>query len=285
MSQNNPPAYYTEAIVDEELITGEAVSLDVRATGFALRGLGVFIDMLLSGAVLIVLLLILGSAAVSQLLDGAMIQALGIAATVIALVILPITVETLTRGRSLGKLIIGARIVRDDGGSIQFRHALIRGLVGVLELWMTSGGLAAIVGLLNPKAKRLGDMMAGTYSQYERTPDPSKQPWLVLPWQLQDWSRTADVAKLPDRLMRRVLSFLKQAQALTPQARERLAHQLAEEASPYVSPLPDVHPEIFLTAIAVMRREREYTAAALADERLQRLEPILRARPNQFPQR
>src|SRR5690606_4146959 len=148
------------------------------------------VDMLLAGALLIVLIMISSSAAVAGFIDDALMQAMIIGSLVVALVIFPVTIETLTRGRSVGKIIIGVRIVRDDGGSIHFRHALIRGLVGVLELWMTSGGIAAVVGLLNPKAKRLGDMMAGTYSQYERVPNPYRRPVLELPWQLQDWART-----------------------------------------------------------------------------------------------
>ena len=37
---------------------------------------------------------------------------------VTVMVVLPTTVETLTRGRSLGKLAMGIRIVRDDGGPV-----------------------------------------------------------------------------------------------------------------------------------------------------------------------
>ena len=33
---------------------------------------------------------------------------------------IPTAVETLSQGKSLGKLAVGARIVRDDGGSIGF---------------------------------------------------------------------------------------------------------------------------------------------------------------------
>ena len=60
-----------------------------------------------------------------------------------AILIVPMLVETATGGRSLGKLAVGARIVRDDGGAIGLRHAFIRALLGVLEIFMTFGGLAA----------------------------------------------------------------------------------------------------------------------------------------------
>ena len=59
-------------------------------------------------------------------------------------VVLPTTVDTLTRGRSLGKLAMGIRIVRDDGGPLVFRQSLVRALVGIVELWLTLGTVALI---------------------------------------------------------------------------------------------------------------------------------------------
>jgi uncharacterized RDD family membrane protein YckC len=36
--------------------------------------------------------------------------------------------------RSVGKLAVGLRLVRDDGGSIRFRHALMGGLLGAFAI-------------------------------------------------------------------------------------------------------------------------------------------------------
>jgi hypothetical protein len=204
---------------------------------------------------------------------------------VTVIVIVPVVVETATRGRSLGKLAIGARIVRDDGGAIGFRHALIRALTGVLELYFTAGGLAALVGLLNPRAKRLGDLLSGTYSQHERVPR-IVEPVFGVPHVLEPWAATADVGRLPDRLGRRIAAFLKQAPKLTPAARQRLAAELAAEAAAYVSPLPaDADPEFFLAAVAALRRDREYRAHVLEEERMGRLDPVLSGLPHGFPAR
>src|SRR3546814_2286922 len=68
-----------------------------------------------------------------------MIPPLVITLLVVVTVVAPTTVETVTRGRSLGKLAVGGRIVRPDGGAIGFRHAFLRALLGVLELWFTLG--------------------------------------------------------------------------------------------------------------------------------------------------
>lgn len=52
---------------------------------------------------------------------------------------LAVSVETLSRLKSLGQLVMGLRIVWDDGGSIRFRHAFIRGMLAVLEIYLLPG--------------------------------------------------------------------------------------------------------------------------------------------------
>ena len=268
---------------EQELVTGEAVALDVRPASIILRAAGTIID----GAVY--LLLFLGTAFLVAGLTGVAFddtlgRALGIAGLVICILIVPMVVETATGGRSLGKLAIGARIVRDDGGAIQLRHAFIRALLGVVEIYLTFGGVAATTALLNGKSKRLGDLLAGTYSQHERIPRLEDRS-VALPPALEAWSRTVDIARLPDRLSRRIAQFLSQFDKLTPATRLRLAASLAEEATPFVSPIPDVPSEVLLAGVAAVRRSRESTALQLERERLDRLQPVLHSLPHGFPQR
>ena len=268
---------------EQELVTGEAVALDVRPASIILRAAGTIID----GAVY--LLLFLGTAFLVAGLTGVAFddtlgRALGIAGLVVCILIVPMVVETATGGRSLGKLAIGARIVRDDGGAIQLRHAFIRALLGVVEIYLTFGGVAATTALLNGKSKRLGDLLAGTYSQHERVPRLEDRP-VALPPALEAWSGTVDIARLPDRLSRRIAQFLSQFDKLTPATRLRLAVSLAEEATPFVSPTPDVPSEVFLAGVAAVRRSRESTALQLERERLDRLQPVLHSLPHGFPQR
>jgi uncharacterized MAPEG superfamily protein len=217
-------------------------------------------------------------------IDDAMMQAIGVAGLVLCIVVVPTTVELLSHGKSLGKLAVGARIVRDDGGAIGFRHALIRALLNVIETFMTFGAIAAIVALLNGRAKRMGDLIAGTYSQNERV-SKVVTPVYGVPVVLLDWSRTADVAKMPDALSRRVAQFLTQAPRLTPESRERLSRELANEVSVYVSPVPTTNAELFLAAVAALRRDREFAALELEKAGLARLSPVLDGLPRGFPDR
>lgn len=267
---------------DDDLLTGEAVALDVKPASYILRAAGAVIDWLVSVLVMFgLVLLLLGTGGG---LDEALLRTLTVLILVFGMVILPTTVELASRGRSLGKLAVGARIVRDDGGAIGFRHSFIRALVGVIEIFMTFGAIAALTGLMNARSKRLGDLLAGTYSQLVRVPRPQPLTLYLAP-HLAGWAQTADVARLPDRLSRRIAQFVRQAPELTPAARAGLSTELAREAAPFVSPLPPVDAETFLVAVAVLRRERDARGLALERQRLERLDPVLGALPHGFPER
>lgn len=194
-------------VSEDEVLTGEAVALDLQPIGLGMRVLGGFIDAVLAWALYLAVLLW----GVTSLIDAGILgqetfQIVAIVLLVVCFAVLPITVETLTRGRSLGKLAAGGRIVRTDGGAIGFRHAFIRGLVGVLEVYMSFGGIALLVGVFTPRAQRLGDLVAGTYSERARRPAlPPPAPGVPEP--LAAWAEIADVARLPDRLDAQVTRF------------------------------------------------------------------------------
>lgn len=271
-----------DTLGDDEVVTGEAVALDVRPAGVILRAAGAIIDWV--AYLLIFLVVVMGVTWLVGDADDALARALMIIGLVFSILVVPMVVETVSGGRSLGKLAVGARIVRDDGGATQLRHAFIRALVGVIEIYLTFGGLAVMTALLNARSKRLGDLLAGTYSQHERVPR-MPEPSDGVPVELAAWAGIVDVGPLPDRLARRVAQFLRQADKLTPATRARLASALAAEASPFVSPLPEVPAEVFLAGVAAVRRDREYAALMRQRERLERLQPVLTGRPHRFPDR
>lgn len=282
--KDSPVAFDAFAPDDDELVTGEAVGLDVRPASFVLRLAGVAIDYAVYFLGLIGLLILLSLAAENSLVDDSTAQALVIVSLVLALIVAPTVVETATQGKSLGKLAVGARVVRLDGGAIGLRHAFIRALVGILEIVATTGGVAVVVGLLNSRSRRLGDLLAGTYALNERPPKAGRVVYAVPP-ELEAWSRIADVARLPDSLARRMSSFLQQSGAMTPDSRIRVASGLAAEASAFVSPLPEIAPELFVVAVSAVRRERESRALAAEAANLERLSPALTGLPAGFPRR
>ncbi len=269
--------------MDEELVTGEAVALEARPTSFALRVAGGAIDLVVYGGGTLLLITVLTATLGLAGADDATTQTTLLVTVVAGIVGAPTLVEGLSGGRSLGRLAVGARIVRDDGGAITMRHAFIRALLGVIEVFMSFGGLATLVALLSARSKRLGDMVAGTYSRHERFPmprplDPQIPPPLV------HWAQTADVARLPDPLARRIANFIRQAGGMNPASRERLAMDLLGEASAYVHPLPQAPAGELLTAIAALRRGREAVALQRQAALVASLEPVL-GNPHGFPER
>ncbi|HWM15370.1 MAG TPA: RDD family protein [Microbacterium sp.] len=271
-------------IRQDEVLTGEAVALDVQPVGFFMRALGTLIDVLLGVAALVVFALVTAWLVGQSVVDAVALPILTVTVLVLVTVVIPTVVETMTRGRSLGKLAVGARIVRSDGGASGFRQAFIRALVGVLEIWLTVGAIAALVGAFTPRAQRLGDLMAGTYSERTRTPRlPPPAPGVPPP--LTAWAGVADVARLPDPLSRRIAQFTQNADAMHPSARGRLAASLAAETAVHVSPVPAVDAETFLRAVVAVRRDRELRALQLEEQRVAALTAATSGVPRGFPSR
>lgn len=271
-------------IRQDEVLTGEAVALDVQPAGFFLRALGALIDIVLSVALGLLFVLVGLWMSAQGMLDPSAYQMALIAMVVIIVVVLPTVVETATRGRSLGKLAIGGRVVRVDGGAIGFRHAFIRALSGVLEIWLTIGAVAAVVGAFTPRSQRVGDLLAGTYCERTRTPRlPDPAPGV--PPALREWAGVADVGRLPDRLARRAAQFARNAPNMAPAARARVAASLASEVSAFVSPVPAVDPETLLVAVGAVRRERELRALEQESARVAALIAGASGTPRGFPDR
>lgn len=246
----------TLGVGDDDFVTGEAVALDLPPASIGSRMLSGFLDYLIVWVATFTL--ISAGAALSQQLDDALIAATMLVCFLIAWLAYPVTIETLTRGRSLGKMAAGLRTVRDDAGPITFRHALTRGLLGVVEVYMLWGIPAVIASILSKKGKRLGDMVAGTYVVRDRVTAQLPPP-VPMPPQLATWAMNADITQLPDDLAMAVRTFLPAAPSMTPRAREEMGRKLLAEMTLYVSPSPPRgnHPEYVLAAILADRRRRD----------------------------
>lgn len=254
MSQPSPVEW--AALTDDDLVTGEAVALDLPPAGLALRMGSGMIDVLVTLVLLLVVALTLLLATLRT--DEALMGAAFVAITVVTFVAVPTAVETLTRGRSVGKLALGLRTVRDDGAPITFQQAFVRALVGYVEIYMFSGVPAFFSSLLTERGKRLGDHAAGTYVVRDRVSLELRPP-VQMPPQLQAWAARADIAPLPTGLALRVRQLLMRVHDIAPHARAMLADRLAAEVSRYVAPPPPpgTPPEAFLAAVIAERRERD----------------------------
>ncbi|MGV9624556.1 RDD family protein [Streptomyces tendae] len=240
-----------------ELVTGEAVALELRPARLPSRALAVLLDLVVAVAVYVAVTIALVASTSS--LDGAAQTALTIASFVLVLVGGPIAVETLSHGRSLGKMACGLRVVRDDGGPIRFRHALVRGLIGVIEILMTFGVIACIASLVSARGRRLGDVFAGTLVVRERVPFssagfvPPPPPWLAGRFS------GLDLSAVPDDLWLAVRQYLARTGQLDPRVGWAMAERLAADVAARTgAPVPrDVPPPAYLAAVLQERQARE----------------------------
>ncbi|MCX5212620.1 RDD family protein [Kitasatospora sp. NBC_00240] len=250
-----------------DLVTGEAVVLGLRAAKLPSRALAVALDLLVQCGGLLLAIVVLAFAAPD--IDTAAAVATMLAMTVFFLVGLPVMVETLSGGRSLGKLAFGLRVVRRDGGPVRFRHALVRGLIGFFEIISLSGVPAVVCSLVSQDGRRLGDVFAGTLVVRERVPGAGRGGVTLppLPPQLMQALGgelvALDLSAVPEGLWLAVRQFLGRLTQLDPQIAQTMAVQLtADLVASTGHPAPvGVHPAAYLGAVLAERQRREWARA------------------------
>jgi len=243
-----------------EVITGEAVVIDVPCARFPSRAVALAIDVAVQLVLLVGLAGVAVAAGAGGGLDPAAVAAISLTVTMGIIVGYPTVFETLTRGRSLGKLALGLRVVSDDGGPERFRQALMRALAAVLEIWLTLGFLALVSSLLSAGGKRLGDIFAGTFVITERLPQPrggiAQAP--MLPPALAGWAASLELSGLSDTTAETARLYLSRYYDFTPAARAEHGQQLAAAVAAQVSPAPPAGttPPDYLCAVLAERRTR-----------------------------
>ena len=238
-----------------EVVTGDAVVLDVPIAQLPMRAVGALIDI----AVIVIgylVALMLWAATLTEF-DEAVTAAIMVIFTVLVFVGYPLVFETATRGRSVGKMVMGLRVVSDDGGPERFRQALFRALASVVEIWMLLGSPAVICSMLSPKAKRIGDIFAGTVVISERGPKLGPPP--VMPPPLAWWAASLQLSGLGAEQAEVARQFLSRASQLDPQLRDQMAYRIAGDVLSRVAPPPPpgTPPQLVLAAVLAERHRRE----------------------------
>lgn len=271
----------TPAGLDREaVITGDAVLLDLRTASFAARMLAALIDGALQLGVLVLGTLAVSVAAARADLDDGLVAAAIVTVSVLAYVGYPVLSELLLRGRSVGRLAMGTRVVRDDGGPVHVRQSLLRAVMAMLEIWSTAGSLALASSVIDRRSRRLGDLLAGTVVIQERMRDLEPDR-VEVPEVLRSWADTADVGRLPLTLMQDIRSFLPRSGSVHPASRRQISRDLLHRTLPHVAPAPPpgTDPEEFLAAVVAERSRRDETRLRRAQDRQVELSAEVRAVP------
>ncbi len=241
-------------------MTPEAVVVDLAEADIGSRLVARLIDAAaqLGG----ILLLLGGIAALAAAIPGvpkwAAISAV-IFGVFAGLVGYSVAMESLWRGKTLGKAALGLRVVTVEGGPISFRHAVIRGALGLVEIYATLGSVAVVSAMVSNRHQRLGDLVAGTVVRRERS--GAAMPEAItfgLPAELETYAATIDASGLSATDYATVRNFLLRVATLDPQARIDLASRLAAPlASRLAHTIPaGIWPETFLLCLATTWQRR-----------------------------
>jgi uncharacterized RDD family membrane protein YckC len=254
-----------------EVVTGDAVVLDVQIAQLPVRAASALIDITVI-FICYVLGLMLWAATLTQF-DTALSTAVLLIFTVLVVVGYPLAFETATRGRSVGKIAMGLRVVSEDGGPERFRQALFRALASVVEIWMLAGSPAVICSIFSTKGKRIGDVFAGTVVVSERGPRLSPPP--MMPPSLAWWASSLQLSGLTAGQAEVARQFLSRAPQLDAQLRLQMAYRIAGDIASSIAPPPPpgAPPELVLAAVLAERHRRE----------LARLRPAMPATPAAGP--
>ncbi|MFC5527247.1 RDD family protein [Rhodanobacter ginsengisoli] len=138
-----------------EIETPEGISLHLRAAGALPRAQAWMVDMLLRGAVFTV-------AAIPLSLFG--VGGNGLAMLLLFALMWGYSVlcEVWLDGQTLGKRALGLRVVRADGTPVTWMPSVVRNLLRVVDILPGVYGVGLVSTLIDPHARRLGDIVAGT---------------------------------------------------------------------------------------------------------------------------
>ena len=242
-----------------QIVTGEAVAIDLRVARLGSRMIAAMLDLF----IMLIALYFVGlvTIVVVQPDNDPLITAVGILVYVGVLVGYPVASETFMRGRTLGKMAMGLRVVRDDGGPIRFRHAFVRALVGLVAerpgVFLFIPGVACM--LTSSRSKRLGDLFAGTVVLQESVPRTTGAPPRMPP-ELASWAAMLDLTQLDDALVFSVRRLLSRAAEMSPEARDAVSTHLAAEVRKVVTPAQPfwTNDWAFMSAVLAERTRRAY---------------------------
>jgi uncharacterized RDD family membrane protein YckC len=248
------------------IVTPEAVLLEFETAGAGSRAAAEVLDVALQAVVLVLAALAVAAVDSSSGRTGAVVISLGL--FLLVLVGYPVAAESLWNGRTLGKAALGLRVVTVEGGPIRFRHAAIRGIIGLFEIYLTLGLVALLAIIFGRRDQRLGDHVAGTIILRERTA-PGRQAVAVnfpAPWGLEAYVASLDVSALTSEQYGIIRSFLLRVLELSHDARWSLAVKLANATALelHLTPPPGVGPEPFLACVAASYQRRHGPAGPVA---------------------
>jgi uncharacterized RDD family membrane protein YckC len=239
------------------IVTPEGVDVDLVLAGVGSRFIAGLLDIAIQAAALVAVLVAFG-------VTNTDVNGWGLAVFLVMLFLIlfgyDVLWETLNQGRTPGKLAVGLRVERIDGGPVGFRGSAVRNLLripdgfGLLTFFLAPVGIITVAS--TRCSQRLGDLAAGTVVVRERV--PAGVLVLAPGWSDPNGAHlTWDVSRVDTADLGVVRSFLARRSTLEPHARWHLANQLAQRLQPVVAGSDPSWPaEAFLEGLVAAKTAR-----------------------------
>jgi uncharacterized RDD family membrane protein YckC len=233
------------------IATPEGIELELILAGVGSRFAATLLDVVVQLGAIFALAIVLG-----PLGSSGYVVAVYLVAVFVILFAYDIVLETWNRGRTIGKLAAGLRVVRVAGEAEGFLTAAVRNFLRIVDFLPAFYVVGVVSILATRRNQRLGDLAAGTIVVRERRPAVTPEAGFFPPpvaapsleWDVSAVS-AEDVATLRQVLERRL--------SLSPGARAHLANDLAARVRPKVVGAPDGwHPESFLEGVVAAKTAR-----------------------------
>lgn len=207
--------------------TPEHVRFRYRTVGPVRRLLAYLVDIVLRGAITLVVALLLALSGVSA--DEKHLASFGL--VLLALFLLEwcyhVLFEALWDGRTPGKRLLRLRVVKEGGYPITFVDALLRNLLRAADFLPVLYAVGALVMAGDERFRRLGDLVAGTMVIADERRAAAR------PLLLDPPPTAAELAALPSRVplssdeLEAVELLLRRRAMLSPEREEELAQMIA----------------------------------------------------------
>jgi uncharacterized RDD family membrane protein YckC len=241
------------------IVTPEAVLLEFETAGVASRTIAELLDLGVQLTALMVVAFLVALLGGAGGLGEVVAVVLSLLAVFLVLVGYPAAMETFWNGRTLGKAAMGLRVVTREGAPERFRHAAIRAMLGLIEIYVFLG-IPAVVSIVSSRRdQRLGDLVAGTLVLRQRAGRRAAPPVAFgVPWNWESYVQSLDVSTINDEQYGVVRAVLLRLGELTPAARWQVSTEVATAVAGQMRiPVPvQVAPDMFLTCVATAYQRR-----------------------------
>ncbi|MEC3883698.1 RDD family protein [Halobacillus sp. HZG1] len=219
--------------------TPEHVTLNFQLAGLGSRGAAQIVDSILLA------LLYSGMIALLVFTENQMDFMLEGRGWVIAFVILVLfgiqwgyffLFEWFSGGKTLGKMMLGLRVVKEDGGKATVLSIFIRNLLRIIDMLPFYYLIGMVMVFFHPQHKRLGDLVGGTIVIHERKKQRSKKKQTLVEKEIEkrdlesgqlvigDWEKQ-NVTKKDWNLLK---TYVYRYPTLKPEEKNNMTREVAE---------------------------------------------------------